>query len=155
MNQEIKKSEEAINEEKNGVTEQNTEQQTEEKTDAPDITTAEGQIEMFRKGKLTLFTPIMSRGKEVTELFWDFAPITGREYAEALDKDRNARGSFALTGTQALYLFAKAVEKAMVDLDAKDVAQRIGAQDSIQGIQLATVFFAASRQAGYNRITKV
>lgn len=106
------------------------------------------------KGRLTLETPILSRDEEVKELAYDFTKLTGLEYVEAMDSDATAQQIYRITYRQALALFAKAVAKETDGLDMRDVMQRIGATDAMEGVQLATIFFSGSTRAGRMRISK-
>ena len=108
------------------------------------------------KGRLSLETPIISGDKEIKELAYDFTAITGLEYTEAMDSDPNANSTAyrRITYRQALSLFAMAAAKQTDNVDMKDVVGRIGGTDAVQGVQLATLFFAASTRAGQMRISK-
>lgn len=113
-------------------------------------------MEMIRKwgtGTMQLYTPIQDGQNRITELKWDFLALTGREYAEAMDMDPNARAAFSMTSKQALCLFAEAAAKATGGLDAMDIRDRMGIMDAGKAIQLATVFFRYSSLAGDNRIS--
>ncbi len=117
------------------------------------IANPQEQIHKMAKGKMTLETPIRAGGVDVTELQYDFTRLTGREYADAMDKDSGMMNMFRMSNKQALYLFAAAAAKETSGIDATDISDRIGVQDSIKAVQLATVFFVASARAGNNRIT--
>lgn len=106
------------------------------------------------KGRLTLETPILSRDEEVKELQYDFTRLTGLEYTEAMDSDPTAQQIYRITYKQALSLFAKAAAKETDGLDARDIMQRIGVTDAVEGVQLATIFFTASTRAGRMRILR-
>ena len=113
-------------------------------------------MEMIRKwgtGTMQLYTPIQDGQNRITELKWDFLSLTGREYAEAMDMDPNARAAFSMTSKQALCLFAEAAAKATGGLDARDIRDRMGIMDAGKAIQLATVFFRFSSLAGDSRIS--
>ena len=121
------------------------------KTDAlkKEATAAAGQ----GKGKLRLETPIAYGEGEVTELVFDFTALTGMEYADAMDA-AGAKQSFSISYRQGLQLFAAAVAKQMDQFDARDIVERISITDAVEGVQLATAFFAASVNAGFLRISK-
>lgn len=106
------------------------------------------------KGRLTLETPIMAGEEEVTELIYDFTALTGMEYAEAMDSGAGSGQAFQITYRQGLALFAAAVAKQMAQLDRKDIVERIGVTDAVEGVQLATLFFNASARAAFLRISK-
>lgn len=105
-------------------------------------------------GTLQLSTPIRAGGKDVEELQYDFQKLTGWEYAEAIDSDRNAQTIFRLTAKQALNLFATAAGKATENIDANDIKERIGVEDSMAAVQLAILFFNACALKRSKRITK-
>lgn len=106
------------------------------------------------KGVLRLETPILAGDEEKTELLYDFTDITGLEYADAMDFDNSAVNVYKITSRQALALFAKAAAKQTDGLDFRDIIERIGITDALEGIQLANLFFNASTRAGRLRITK-
>lgn len=106
------------------------------------------------KGRLTLETPIQSGEETVTELIYDFTELTGLEYADAMDSDNSAQRIYQITSRQALALFAKAAAKQTDGLDMRDIMERIGATDALEGVQLATIFFTGSTRAGRARISK-
>lgn len=131
-------------------TEQSTEKAAQEKAA---IVNPQEQIHKLAKGKMTLETPIRAGGVDVTELQYDFSRLTGREYADAMDRDSGTMNMFRMSNKQALYLFAAAAAKETSGIDATDISDRIGVQDSIKAVQLATIFFVASARAGNSRIT--
>lgn len=124
-----------------------------EKKSAPAIIDPQEQIRRIAKGTIKLLTPIRAGGKDVDELEYDFSKVTGKEYADAMDEDKKTANMFRISNTQALCLFACAAGKMTSGVDAKDVLERIGIQDSIKAVQLATIFFVASAREGNNRIT--
>ena len=107
------------------------------------------------KGQLRLETPIKKGEKEYTELKYDFTVMKGFEYTDAMDSDANAANSFNLTKRQALALFAKAAAKQTDGLDMQDIVAEIGMTDSVEAVEIATLFFTASRRAGRMRISKL
>lgn len=106
------------------------------------------------KGVLALETPIMAGEEEVTELEYDFTRLTGLDYTDAMDSDLNAQQIYRITYRQALALFAKAAAKETSALDMRDILERIGATDALEGVQLATLFFTATTRAGRMRISR-
>lgn len=106
------------------------------------------------KGRLRLETPIRARDKEITELVYDFTTLKGIEYTDAMDSDPNANNAFNITRRQALALFAKAASKETEGVDMQDIVSQIGITDSVEGVQLAMLFFNASARAGRMRISK-
>ena len=129
---------------------------TAEKNINPDVKKLldpEEQIRRVAKGTMTLAVPIQDGENTVTELHWDFLSLTGAEYVDALDADRKAVNTFRITNTQAFCLFAAAAAKATKGIDATDIRRGMGVMDAQKATQLATVFFTASNQAGYSRIS--
>ena len=106
------------------------------------------------KGRMKLETPIKAGDKEIDELVYDFTDMTGIEYTNAMDSDPNAREAFKITYRQSLALFAAAAAKHTELVDARDIIERIGMTDAVEGVQLATSFFVASTRAGRLRISK-
>lgn len=127
------------------------------------IADAEQQLAKIAKGSMKLEKPITAAGKEITELHWDFRSLTGWEYANALDYDNAGDNVFRITNKQALSLFAAAAAKATTmlndggiqihPLDAQDIKQRMGIDDTIKAVQMATVFFVTSARVGNKRIS--
>ncbi len=113
------------------------------------------EVMMKGRGVLTLETPISSGGKEIDKLTYDFTDLTGMEYIDALDSDTNANNSFKITNRQALALFATAAAKQTDGLDMRDIMERIGVTDAVEGVHLATLFFRASSNAGRMRLSKM
>lgn len=107
------------------------------------------------KGRLRLETPITSGDEEITELAYDFTELTGMEYADAMDSDQNAGQIYRITYRQGLSLFAQAAAKQTDGVDMRDIVERIGITDAVEGVQLATLFFSASTRAGRLRISKM
>lgn len=106
------------------------------------------------KGRLRLEKPIKARDKQIDELAYDFTELTGMEYTEAMDNGLQSNNVYTITYRQALCLFAKAAEKQTPDVDSQDIISQIGMTDSLEGVQLATIFFNASTRAGRQRISK-
>ena len=123
---------------------------------------AEKQLAKISKGTMKLEKPIMAADRELTELHWDFRTLTGWEYANALDCDDAGVNVFKITNKQAFSLFAAAAAKMTTmknesgieihPLDARDIKERMGIDDTIKAVQLATVFFATSARVGNKRI---
>ncbi len=106
------------------------------------------------KGRLHLETPIVANDEEITELTYDFTSLTGMEYVAAMDSDPNAMQIFKITYRQGLALFATAAAKHTESVDSRDIMERIGMTDAVEGVQLATLFFSSSTRAGRLRISK-
>lgn len=113
-------------------------------------------IEAMRegKGRMRLETPIKADDAEIAELVYDFTALTGIEYTNAMDSDPNARQAYKITYRQGLALFAAAAAKQTKNVDSRDIVERIGLSDAVEGVQLATSFFVASTKAGQLRISK-
>ena len=107
------------------------------------------------KGVLNLDTPIISGDHEVKELKYDFSAITGMEYTTAMDMDPNAQQIYRITYRQGLALFATAAAKQTDYVDTRDIMERMSVKDAVEGVQLATSFFAASTREGRLRISKM
>ena len=126
------------------------------------VAEAEQQLARIAKGVMKLEKPIHAAGREITELCWDFRSLTGWEYANALDCDNAGVNVFRITNKQAFSLFAAAAAKATVatndggiqihPLDARDIKERMGIDDTIKAVQTATVFFVTSARVGNKRI---
>ena len=106
------------------------------------------------KGRLHLETPIKAGDTEIQELTYDFNSLTGVEYTNAMDSDPNAMQIYKITYRQGLALFAAAAAKHTDKVDSRDIIERIGMTDAVEGVQLATLFFSASTRAGRLRISK-
>jgi len=104
-------------------------------------------LERITRGTLKLTKAIRSRSEDVTELRYDFSKITGWEYVEAMDADRDATNILAMSSKQALCLFSVAAAHENDDLDARDIRERISAVDAMQATQLATLFTVTSARA--------
>ena len=107
------------------------------------------------KGKLQLDSPIRARDREITELIYDFTVMKGFEFTDAMDSDPNGANSFFITKRQALALFAKAAAKQTEDVDMQDIVSGLSMTDSVEAIEIATLFFNASRRAGRTRISRL
>lgn len=106
------------------------------------------------KGRLKLEKPIRSRDHDISELIYDFTAMTGMEYTEAMDSGISSGRVYDITYRQGLALFAKSAAKQTDDVDMKDILEQIGMTDALEAVQLATLFFNASTQAGRMRISK-
>lgn len=99
-------------------------------------------------GKMELMTPIRSGGKDVTVIEYDFSKLDSFDVMDALDSDLKNRDSVNLSNRQAFALFASAVDKVHQGLDATDIKNRMGADDSITAVRVAKAFFNVSAQRG-------
>lgn len=106
------------------------------------------------KGILHLEVPIKSGDGEITDLPYDFTALTGMEYADAMDIDPFAKRSDKASYRQSFALFAKAAAKQVPGLDMKDIMERMSVTDTVEATQLGSIFFLASAQAGFLRISK-
>ena len=107
------------------------------------------------KGRMRLEVPIHAHDKDYTELSYDFTVMKGYEYTDAMDSDPNANNAFFITKRQALALFAKAAAKQTDGVDMQDIISGLGVTDSVAAVEIATLFFNASRRAGRMRISKL
>ena len=128
--------------------------ENEEKT--TDVKTPEQAVIRLSSGKMALAVPFLADDKEVKELDYDFQALTGMELADAMDKGAAGMGgsAFRISSRQAMEVFAAAAAKCTDGVDAADIRRGLSSQDVIKAVQLATVFFVASSQAGNGRITK-
>lgn len=101
------------------------------------------------KGTLELAYPITARDKELKSLKYDYNALSGWEYVDAMDGDRESRNAFVVSAKQALRLFAAAAAKLNDDLDATDICQRLSLVDTQRVVQLSSLFLArAGRELG-------
>lgn len=107
------------------------------------------------RGRMQLEKPIKAGGEELTELVYDFTELTGLDYTTAMDSDVNAQQLYRMSYRQGLALFAAAAAKQTKLADARDIVERIGVTDAVEGVYLATLFFTASARAGRLRISKM
>lgn len=106
------------------------------------------------RGSFDLETPILSRGENINKVAYDFTKLTGMEVVAALDSDPGIQPGFKISNKQAFAIFAQAVAKETEGVDAKDVMERMGATDTLEGVQLAVNFYYASIRAGRFRISR-
>ena len=156
--EDIKQAEAAEQPDNNG-----TENQNQEKTEALIKQTLEeirakskASMEAMKegKGRLKLEAPFKHGDDMIEELVYDFMTLTGLDYTSAMDSDMNARDAYKITYRQGLALFAAAAAKHTERVDARDIIEKIGITDAVEGVQLATSFFVASTRAGRLRISK-
>lgn len=112
----------------------------------------QAQLEKYACGELELAEPIRAGGEDVTKLSFNFRKLKALEVMDALDNGRGTN-AFRLTNRQALLLFAIAAAKETDKLDERDIAERMGAEDAIKAVQLATTFFSIASRAGDKRFT--
>lgn len=106
------------------------------------------------RGKLELKSPFSVGDTEITELEYDFNELTGLEYADAMDSDAKANTAYKVTYRQGLALFACAAAKQTPGVDMRDILEKLGAEDSVEAVQLGTLFFSVSTREGQLRISK-
>lgn len=106
------------------------------------------------RGKLELKSPFSVGDTEITELEYDFNELTGLEYADAMDSDAKANTAYKVTYRQGLALFACAAAKQTPGVDMRDILEKLGAEDSVEAVQLGTLFFSMSTREGQLRISK-
>lgn len=149
MSEELKEEENRLD-----IDEVNAERGTNEQPqEAENILDPFVQLKKFSRGKIQLLAPIRARGKDIEVLHFDFFALTGKEYCEAMDIERGNMSIMGISAAQALALFAAAAGKVTPDVDAKDVRERISAQDAAMVSQLAAIFFNASNRAAGRRIS--
>lgn len=163
MSEEVKNVNPEAEEEKaeEAAEEQNT---SEEEKKAPkakkakkglDMKSADDAVNELSRGKLKLFKPFIADDAEITELAYDFENLGGPELVRAMDRGAaNGGNAFRITSEQALELFIASAGKETEGCDAADVRRGLSSVDAVKAVQLATVFFVASSQAGNARITK-
>ena len=116
---------------------------------------ADEAVKTLSRGKLKLFKPFLADDEEITELVYDFENLGGPEMVRAMDRGaQNGGNAFRITSEQALELFIASAGKETEGCDATDVRRGLSSVDAVKAVQLATVFFVASSQAGNARITK-
>lgn len=98
----------------------------------------------YKSGTLKLSSPILARDQEIRELRYDFAKLTGRDYVEAMDSDRNSKDIFKVSATQAFTLFAISAGKETEDVDAVDIQKQLSMTDTARAVQTATLFLIMS-----------
>ena len=124
--------------------------QTEETTQDKPKTREEARRDVHEKmtrGTLTLVSPIRAGGKDVTELNYDFSRLTGWEFADAMDMDTRSVNILKITRKQALSLFAATAVKTPPGVDAIDIRERMGLEDAMQAVEIATFFLNTSTRA--------
>lgn len=120
-----------------------------------DMKSADDAVNELSRGKLKLFKPFIADDAEITELAYDFENLGGPELVRAMDRGAaNGGNAFRITSEQALELFIASAGKETEGCDAADVRRGLSSVDAVKAVQLATVFFVASSQAGNARITK-
>ena len=103
--------------------------------------------EQMTRGTLTLVKPIRAGGRDVTELKYDFSRLTGWEFADAMDMDAKGTNFFQLTRKQALCLFAATAGKETEKVDATDVRERLGIEDTMRAVEITMLFRNTSTSA--------
>lgn len=108
--------------------------------------------EKLSRGMLTLLHPIRARGRDVTELKYDFTNLTGMEYANAMASSRHA-DAFQINTMQAFHLFCATAEKENPDIAAVDIMRDLKAEDAVKAVQAAQIFFDLTSRAGNKRVS--
>ena len=125
------------------------------KKKGPELSNPDEAVKELSKGKLKLFKPFVADDVEITELEYDLENLGGPEMVRAMDRGAaNGGNAFRITSEQALELFIASAGKETPGVDAQDVRRGLFSVDAVKAVQLATVFFVASSQAGNARITK-
>jgi len=104
----------------------------------------EALFDSICRGEMELKKPIRAGSADIEKLKYDFTRLTGWEYAQAMDKDREGRGAFYMTAKQAISLFAAAAAKETKGLDEVDIISRMGMEDGVKAVQLAQLFLNLS-----------
>ena len=119
----------------------------EERTQAWRRVAAE-RLKLATKGVLRLFSPMKSRGEEVSELHYDFSVLTNRDFISCMDADRRNRDMNSISRTQALKLYYRMhdkVERPISGLDAHDLEEQASIADTDAMVDRAAAFFTSSR----------
>ena len=155
MEAEEVKTEEAVTEETAEAGDEIKAAKAKKKKKASDALEPDEAVKTLSRGKLILFKPFIADDKEITELVYDFENLGGLDMAKAMDRGApNGANAFRITNEQALELFIASAGKETEGVDAVDVRRGLSSVDTVKAVQLATVFFIASSQAGNARITK-
>lgn len=110
------------------------------------------------RGKIDLFTPILSRDEEVKVLHYDYSKLTSAELIRCLDVNPTADNSSTLTNEQAMELFFTSCgkcEREISGLDETDIRERIAMQDTLPGLRTAKSFFAHTLAGALLSISKM
>ena len=149
------KTEEAVNEETAETGDEIKAEKDRKKKKANNDWNPDEAVKTLSKGKLILFRPFIADDVEIKELEYDFENLGGPEMVKAMDRGaQNGGNAFRITQEQAFELFIASAAKETDGVDATDVRRGLSSVDTVKAVQLATVFFAASSQAGNARITK-
>lgn len=107
------------------------------------------------RGKMNLYKPIRSEGKDISMVSFDFDNLTNTELLTALDFDRNNSGYNGISDRQCLALFGMTAAKETGNgLDWKDFVKQLHPKDTLVAIDRARFFYRASLQTGGMRISK-
>lgn len=123
-------------------------QEAQQESQTPPQLTPEEAMEKLTRGVMELKEPITVRDKEIKELAYDFGKLTGFDFVNAMDSDRDSKNIFKVSSRQAYALFAKACAKCSEDVDEVDVMHKLGVVDAMKAVQTATVFLVASSRKG-------
>lgn len=107
--------------------------------------------EKLSRGTLTLLCPIRARGRDVTELKYDFTKLTGMEYANAMASARHAE-AFTINTMQAFHLFCATAAKENPDVATVDIMRDMKSEDAVKAVQAAQLFFELTSRAGNKRV---
>lgn len=125
------------------------------KNETKDITDPNEAVKTLSEGRLKLFRPFLADNVEIEELKYNFENMDGVTMMAAMDRGaKNGGNAFRITNEQALELFIASAAKETDGVDATDIRRGLGSVDAVKAVQLATVFFVASSQAGNARIMK-
>lgn len=158
MDEEIRNETEGTKETTETVIEENAEEKKaakKPKKKGPELRDPDEAVRELSRGKLKLYKPFIADDEEIKELHYDFENLGGPEMVRAMDRGAaNGGNAFRITSEQALELFIASAGKETEGVDAQDVRRGLSSVDAVKAVQLATVFFVASSQAGNSRITK-
>lgn len=113
------------------------------------------EVALDGNGKLKLKMPVRSHDKEIMELSYDFAAVTGMEYVQAMDSDPSASGNYGMSTKQAITLFAIAAAKKTDQVDKQDILRDLYISDAIKAEELAKLFFNVASAEANQRISKM
>lgn len=119
----------------------------EERTQAWRRVAAE-RLKLATKGVLRLFSPMKSRGEEVSEIHYDFSVLTNRDFISCMDADRRNRDMNSISRMQALKLYYRMhdkVERPISGLDAHDLEEQASIADTDAMVDRAAAFFTSSK----------
>ena len=106
------------------------------------------RLKLATKGVMRLFSPMKSRGEEVSEIHYDFSVLTNRDFISCMDADRRNRDMNSISRMQALKLYYRMhdkVERPISGLDAHDLEEQASIADTDAMVDRAAAFFTSSK----------